>query len=35
LLLMLVVTCLLCRVGSRKLRSADVIIGTHSPGGSR
>ena len=35
LLSMLALTCLLCFVGSRQLRSADVIIGAHSSGGSR
>jgi len=35
LLSMLALTCLLCFVGSRQLRNADVIIGAHSPGVSR
>jgi len=35
LLLMLALTCLLCLLGSRKLRSTDLIVGAYSSGGSR
>ncbi|MBM4230008.1 MAG: DUF3526 domain-containing protein [Gammaproteobacteria bacterium] len=35
LLLMLALTCLLCLLGSRKLRSTDLILGAYSPAGSR
>lgn len=35
LLLMLALTCLLCLLGSRKLRSTDLIVGAYSPGWSR
>ena len=35
LLAMLALTCLLCLKGSQQLRRAEVVIGAHSPGGSR